>query len=108
MPISVLRCCEVLGEPLTTTWPFRNWEKTTGCSRLGAVMARMMGFRGRGCIGPGWRRQSEPKDGVGFAREFEKLLELDFRHALGGHGAPMKDTARDDLRLQVRRLYGIS
>ena len=66
----------------------------------------MMGFRGRGCIGPGWRKQSEPKDGVGFAREFEQIMKLEFRHALTGHGAPIKDTAKDDLRENVRKIYG--
>lgn len=83
----------------------QNWEATTGCSLLGKAMARMMGFKGRACIGPGWRKQCEPKDGAGFRPAFEQLLALDFRHALGGHGAPMKDTAKDDLRAQVRRVY---
>ena len=83
----------------------QNWEATTGCSFLGGVMARVMGFRGRACIGPGWRKQCEPKDGVGFKNDFAKILALDFKHALGGHGAPMKDTARDDLRASANKLY---
>jgi hypothetical protein len=84
---------------------FQNWETTDGCSFLGGLMARFLGFRGRACIGPGWRRASEPKDGVGFSREFAALLELDFRHAISAHGAPMKETAKADLAAQVRRLY---
>jgi hypothetical protein len=96
------------GGILFTCDSVQNWETTTGASLLGRLMAKVMGFQGRACIGPGWRRQSEPKDGVGFARTFEKLLQLDFRHALSAHGPPMKDTARDDLRAQVRRLYGAS
>jgi hypothetical protein len=83
----------------------QNWETTTGCTKLGAMMARMMGFKGRACIGPGWRRQSEPKDGKGFAPEFGRLVEMEFKHALSAHGAPMKDTARDDLRAQMKRIY---
>ena len=83
----------------------QNWETTRGCSFLGAVMSRLMGFRGRACIGPGWRRLSEPRDGQGFRPTFEEILALEFRHALGGHGPPMKDSAREDLRAQVRRLY---
>jgi hypothetical protein len=83
----------------------QNWELTTGCSFLGAAMARVMGFRGRACIGPGWRKQSEPRDGVGFRSDFERILALEFKHAIGGHGAPIKDTARDDLRAQVKKLY---
>jgi hypothetical protein len=83
----------------------QNWEATTGCSTLGTLMARMMGFKGRACIGPGWRKQSEPKTGGGFKDHFTQLLELPFRHVLSGHGAPLKDTARDDLRAQVARIY---
>lgn len=83
----------------------QNWETTTGCSGLGGVMARVMGFRGRACIGPGWRKQSEPKEGVGFAADFEKLLGLPWKHALGAHGAPMKDTAHEDLRASVTKIY---
>ena len=93
------------GGVLLTCDSVQNWETTTGCSRLGALFARAFGFRGRACLGPGWRRQSEPKDGAGFAPTFEQLLDLDFRHCIGGHGAPMKETARDDLRKQVKRIY---
>ena len=85
----------------------QNWETTTGCSFLGGTMARMMGFRGRACIGPGWRKQCEPKDGVGFKNDFERILGLDFRHALGGHGAPILNTAKDDLRTQANKLYNV-
>lgn len=83
----------------------QNWETTAGCSTLGKAMARVMGFRGRACIGPGWRKFSEPKNGVGFARDFEQLLELDWKHLLTAHGPPMKDTAREDLRGSVARAY---
>jgi hypothetical protein len=68
-------------------------------------MARAMGFKGRACIGPGWRRVAEPKDGKGFGPDLEKMCALDFKHAIGGHGAPMKDTARDDLRASMKKLY---
>ena len=93
------------GGVLLTCDSVQNWEATTGCSTLGAMMARMMGFKGRACIGPGWRKASEPKDGKGFGPEFAKLVELDFKHVLSAHGAPIKDTARDDLRAQVKKLY---
>lgn len=83
----------------------QNWETVEGCTFLARQMSRLMGFRGRACIGPGWRKQCEPKDGAGFRPLFEKLLDFDFRHVLGGHGAPMKDTAKDDLRAQVKKLY---
>ena len=95
------------GGLLFTCDSVQNWETTEGCSPIGKVIARLMGFRGRGCIGPGWRKQCEPKDGGGFAPDFKRLLELDFRHVMSGHGAPMKDDAKDALRGTVTRLYGI-
>jgi hypothetical protein len=93
------------GGVLLTCDSIQNWETTAGCSFLGGAMSRMMGFRGRACIGPGWRKASEPKDGVGFRDHFAKLLELDFKHVLSAHGAPMKNTARDDLRASVSKIY---
>ncbi len=93
------------GGILLTCDSVQNWERTDGCSLLGKVMCRAMGFRGRSCIGPGWRRASEPTDGVGFRHAFEQLLDFDFRHLLSAHGAPAKDTAKDDLHKTVRRLY---
>jgi hypothetical protein len=83
----------------------QNWEHAPGLSVLGRLMAGFMGFRGRACIGPGWRKASEPKDGKGFLPAFEQLAKLEFRHALGGHGGPIKDTARDDLRAQMKKIY---
>jgi hypothetical protein len=93
------------GGLLLTCDSVQNWETTTGCTLLGAMMARVMGFRGRACVGPGWRKQSEPKDGVGFSKTFASILDLEFRHIIGAHGAPMKDTAKEDLRASVRKLY---
>jgi hypothetical protein len=90
---------------LLTCDSVQNWETTAGCSLLGGFMSRRMGFKGRACIGPGWRGMSEPKDGTGFRDAFEKLLELDFRHAIGGHGLPITQTAKQDLRREVERVY---
>lgn len=94
------------GGVLLTCDSVQNWESTEGCSFLGGLMSKVMGFKGRACLGPGWRKMSEPKDGEGFGPDFERLLQLDFRHILSGHGAPMKDTAKDDLRARVRSIYG--
>jgi len=93
------------GGMLLTCDSVQNWETTAGCSFLGGVMARAMGFRGRACIGPGWRKQSEPKQGENFGPTFDKLLALDFKHVIGAHGAPMKDTGKDDLRASKARVY---
>lgn len=94
------------GGILVTCDSVQNWVDTEGCSFLGGIGARLMGFRGPACIGPGWRKFSEPKDGTGFGPAFEKLLEWDFKHLLAAHGRPLEHTAKADLRRSVERLYG--
>ena len=54
----------------------QNWQGAKGVSLLAGMMMPLMGFRGRACIGPGWRKASEPKDGKGFGPGFERLLAL--------------------------------
>ena len=42
----------------------------------------------------------------GFGPEFRRLLQLDFRHFIAAHGAPVKDDAKDVIGAAVRRVYG--
>jgi hypothetical protein len=94
------------GGMLLTCDSVQNWERIPeGCSLLGAVMAKTMGFRGRACIGPGWRRMCEPRGGPGFGPRFRAILELEFRHIVSAHGPPVLDTAKQDLRASVDRSY---
>lgn len=94
------------GGILLTCDSVQNWEtRPAGASFIGQVMSRMMGFRGRACIGPGWRKESEPKEGDGFGPRFRELLDLDFKHILSAHGRPILETAKDDLRAAVDRAY---
>jgi hypothetical protein len=83
----------------------QNWDDADGVSLLARPMMALMGFRGRACLGPGWRKQCEPKDGVGFGPTYRRLLALEFRHVLSAHGKPMKDTAREELRASVAKHY---
>lgn len=92
------------GGILFTCDSIQSWETTESCSLLGGVMARVMGFRGRVCIGPGWRKLCEPEP-PGFGPEFHALLEHDFAHLISGHGKPVKKTAKADLRERVNQLY---
>ena len=94
------------GGGLLTCDSIQNWERTPeGCTLLGALMSKLMGFRGRACIGPGWRKFNEPKTGPGFGPRFHEILALEFRHLLSAHGPPVLGTARDDLSAVVRRTY---
>ncbi|MGH7283204.1 MAG: hypothetical protein ACRELY_16885 [Polyangiaceae bacterium] len=90
---------------LLTADSMQNWENAPGLSLLAKIMVRPMGFKGRGCIGPAWRKECEPKDGEGFAPDFARLLDLDFKHGIGGHGRPMIATAKSDLRTQAEKVY---
>jgi hypothetical protein len=94
------------GGLLLTCDSVQNWETMpAGVSFAGKLMAKGMGFGGRACIGPGWRKQCEPKSGENFGPKFRKLLGLEFRHFVSAHGPPVKDTAKDDLRSAVDALY---
>jgi len=84
----------------------QNWADSPGTSLAMRPLSRLMGFKGRACLGPMWRKHSEPKDGESFKATYDKIVALEFAHAIGGHGAPMKDTARDDLRASIRATYG--
>jgi hypothetical protein len=86
----------------------QSWERIPkGCSFIGSLLAKAMGFRGRACIGPGWRKQCEPKEGPGFGPKLRELLDLDFRHIVGGHGPPIIDTAKDDLKKAIDAAYPV-
>jgi hypothetical protein len=83
----------------------QNWDDSPGTSAVMRPLSRLMGFTGRACLGPRWRKHSEPKDGENFKPTYDKIVALEFAHAIGGHGAPMIDTARDDLRAAIRASY---
>ncbi len=83
----------------------QNWSDAPGTTALMKPVSRLMGFKGRACLGPLWRKRSEPKDGANFKATYEKILGLEFVHLIGGHGAPLKDTARADLRAAVAAAY---
>ncbi len=64
-------------------------------------MMQEMGFFTPANVGPLWMQRAEPQHD-----DFERLMSLDFRHALCGHGSPLRDTARDDFAVTVERIFG--
>lgn len=66
------------------------------------AMMTEMGFFTPANVGPVWNKLNEPEPA-----EFERLLEEDFRHALCGHGEPLRDTAHQDYRSTFGTLFGI-
>lgn len=61
-----------------------------------------MGFFKPANLGPVWVQAATPE-----GNDFSRLKELSFRHALCGHGEPLRDTAQDDYTATFRRMYGV-
>lgn len=60
------------------------------------------GFIKTANIGPGWQQRTEPQ-----AADFARLANLDFRHLISAHGAPLLDTARNAVRATIKDQYGV-
>jgi len=63
---------------------------------------RSMGFFTPANLGPAWMHVSEPK-----AADFTRLKEMDYRHALFGHGTPLRDTAGEDFRARFAAVFDV-
>ncbi|WP_439136258.1 hypothetical protein [Pseudomaricurvus sp.] len=61
-----------------------------------------MGFFTPANIGPVWLQAAEPA-----ADDFARLKSLSFKHALCGHGTPLRDTAYEDYCTTFHRLFGV-
>jgi len=65
-------------------------------------MMQDMGFFTPANLGPVWVQAAEPK-----ADDFSRLKELTFKHALCGHGDPLRDTAQEDYSATFKRVFSI-
>ena len=65
-------------------------------------MMMKMGYFQAANVGPLWMQVNEPK-----GEDFARLRELSFRHALCGHGAPLRDTAKEAYTDRFHRVFGI-
>jgi hypothetical protein len=93
------------GGILITCDSVQHWTTLDDCSWLARPILRGMGWKvGCALIGPGWRKQFEPK-GAGFKPDFDRLLTLEFRHLLSAHFAPLKDRAKDEVTKAVAQAY---
>ncbi len=61
-----------------------------------------MGFFTPANLGPVWVQRAEPG-----ADDFARLKELSFKHALCGHGDPLRDSAYEDYSATFNRVFGI-
>jgi hypothetical protein len=83
----------------------QNWVDVPGNSVMARVMTPLLGFKGPAVLGPAWRKAAEPSPGVTFRAQYDALANLDFKHAIGGHGPLMRDRARDHLKASIAKIY---
>jgi hypothetical protein len=90
------------GGLLITCDSVQNWVDTQGCSVMAKAVTHLMGFVKPAQIGPPWRKIQTPKGGS-LKPDFDRLVTLDFQHLVGGHGVPLRDTAKARLRETIAR-----
>ena len=78
-----------------------DWRHTSVVTRW---VLRTMGFRAGLVIGPPWLKRVTPP-GESLAEDFRQLLELDFQHLVGAHGALLRDDAKSRLRQAVAKKF---
>ncbi len=71
-------------------------------SESSSELMQNMGFFTPANLGPVWVQRAEPA-----ADDFTRLKQLPFKHALCGHGAPLRDTAKEDYSATFNRMFGI-
>lgn len=93
------------GGLLVTCDSVQNWADTRGCSLMGGLVCRAMGFLQPAKIGPIWLKQMT--DGrLGEMRpDFDRLLARDFRHLIAGHGTLLRDDAKAALARSCEKTF---
>lgn len=81
----------------------QNWEAPDDFfSDESRNMMSGMGFFQRANFGPVWMQVNEPA-----AADFSRFKELGFRHALCGHGQPLRDMAREAYAERSLSVFGV-
>jgi hypothetical protein len=100
--------CAVLlerhGGLLVTCDSIQHHVDWTHCSLMARLAMRAMGFMKPMNIGPPWRKTMTPEGGS-LRPDFERLLELDFDHAVGAHGSVCRGGAKQALRNTVSHVF---
>lgn len=91
---------EVQGGVLLTCDSYQNWTNFDGCSLLGRLMMKVMGF-GPTLIGGPWAKKAGPE----VRADFDRLLEEPFKHLIPGHGAVSRDKAKEGLKTAIANRF---
>jgi hypothetical protein len=67
-----------------------------------AAMMKSRGFFRTANVGPGWLNAAAPQ-----ASDFVRLKELNFRHLISAHGAPLLDNAHEALSETFEELFSV-
>lgn len=88
------------GDLLVTCDSVQHWPDTAGCSAVGGLVCRTMGFLSEPAkIGSIWLKESTGGDPRKMLPDFERLLSHDFAHMMSAHG----DLLRKDARREIER-----
>lgn len=94
------------GGVLITCDSVQNWDKKDlkiG-SFIGGLVTRFLGFLGPAKIGPMWLKTVTDKSGPNLSPDFQRLLALEFKHLLSGHGSPLLNDAKNALEKEVSKV----
>ncbi len=95
------------GNLLITCDSVQNWSDTHGCSLLGGLVSRAMGFLVPAKIGPIWLKEMTGGRPTALRPDFDRLLARDFAHLIAGHGSLLRGDAKAALeRSCAKQLRG--
>ena len=92
------------GGLLLTCDSVQHWEPMPFVSFAGKVASKLMGFENPAQIGPPWRKRMTPAGGS-LKADFDRMVQLPFRHLLGGHGGLLRDEGPETLRASIARTF---
>ncbi len=100
LPEAILRI-DREGGILVAADALQNWEAPNEYfDEPSRKLMTEMGFFQGGNFGPLWMQVNEPK-----ADDFRRLLAMPFRHALCGHGSPLRDRAHEAYSERFARAF---
>lgn len=89
---------------LITCDALQHWVDWRHCTLPARLAMPIVGIKLGTQIGPIWKKAMTPEGGS-LRADFERLLELDFDHLIGAHGALCRGGARARVRQAVARAF---
>jgi hypothetical protein len=102
LPESILHIDQE-GGILVAADALQNWESPDEFFSPESVeQMKMMNFFQRANFGPLWMQLNQPGK-----EDFEKLLQLPFRHVLCGHGSPLLHSAKQEYAQRAANIFAV-